>query len=275
MQQDSAPLLAELESCQERLRHVQAACGSKDTALRELRERQQGAAQERQQAAAALQQLGQQLADRDAQVAQLHAELQSVHQELASASAGLQAAAASHSANAEGAAARLEQAGQCTHQLTQAVALLLETLVQLGSAVAAAADQQTAAASSADADADALATAADLAGLVGLAPDDIRSVLLPDAGHPPAGSAARDLEAAAQQARVLLGQLGAGEWRPDTGASLLAAVGALREQCGRAQAALASSAAQPLPGAHFAATDLERRLAAAAAEVAELEARLG
>ncbi len=37
--QDPAPLLAELESCQARLRQSQAACGSKDAALRELRER--------------------------------------------------------------------------------------------------------------------------------------------------------------------------------------------------------------------------------------------
>lgn len=37
--QDPAPLLAELEACQGRLRQSQAACGSKDAALRELRER--------------------------------------------------------------------------------------------------------------------------------------------------------------------------------------------------------------------------------------------
>lgn len=37
--QDPAPLLAELEACQGRLRQSQAACGSKDSALRELRER--------------------------------------------------------------------------------------------------------------------------------------------------------------------------------------------------------------------------------------------
>lgn len=37
--QDRAPLLAELEGCQARLRQAQAACGSKEAALRELRER--------------------------------------------------------------------------------------------------------------------------------------------------------------------------------------------------------------------------------------------
>lgn len=37
--QDPAPLLAELEACQARLRQSQAACGSKDAAVRELRER--------------------------------------------------------------------------------------------------------------------------------------------------------------------------------------------------------------------------------------------
>lgn len=38
-QQDPVPLLGELESCQARLRQAQAACGSKEAALRELRER--------------------------------------------------------------------------------------------------------------------------------------------------------------------------------------------------------------------------------------------
>lgn len=37
--QDTAPLAAELEACQARLRQTQAACGSKEAALRELRER--------------------------------------------------------------------------------------------------------------------------------------------------------------------------------------------------------------------------------------------
>ena len=38
-QLDSAPLEAELEAAQARLRHAQAACGTKEAALRELRER--------------------------------------------------------------------------------------------------------------------------------------------------------------------------------------------------------------------------------------------
>lgn len=37
--QDPAPLVEELEAAQARLRHAQAACGSKEASLRELRER--------------------------------------------------------------------------------------------------------------------------------------------------------------------------------------------------------------------------------------------
>lgn len=39
--QDPAPLTAELEACQARLRQAQAACASKEAAVRELRERLQ------------------------------------------------------------------------------------------------------------------------------------------------------------------------------------------------------------------------------------------
>ena len=105
---------------------------------------EQGVLEERGQQQAAIARLSQQLAEREAQVEALHQQLRQVHAELAAASAGLQATAASHSAAAEGAAARLEHAGRCTQQLAQAVRLLLETLVQLGAAAAAAADQEAA-----------------------------------------------------------------------------------------------------------------------------------
>lgn len=203
--QDPALLLAELEACQARLRQSQAACGSKDATVRELRERleqqtryagghlgkqwcmfgwgvgssggsciwvgmrldrlfepklcpsstacvllslsfrlahEQGMLEEREQQQAAVARLVQQLADREAQVDELHQQLRQLYAELAAASEGVQASAASHSAAAEGAAARLEAAGRCTQLLVQAVRLLLETLAQLGSAVAAAAGRQ-------------------------------------------------------------------------------------------------------------------------------------
>ena len=133
------------------------------------------------------------------------------------------------------------------------------------------------------AEADALAAAAgSLAGLVGLDPDDIASVLLPEAGHSRPAALARDLEGAAQQARQALrqaeAQLAAGSWQSGACASLLAACASLRDRCGEAQAALAAAQAgrggeqPPSPG--LAVADLEQRLKAAAAEVAELEARL-
>ena len=103
---------------------------------------EQGMLEEREQQQAAVARLRQQLADREAQVDELHQQLRQLHADLAAASEGLQATAASHSVAAEGAAARLEAAGRCTQQLVQAVRLLLETLAQLGSAVAAAAGRQ-------------------------------------------------------------------------------------------------------------------------------------
>lgn len=103
---------------------------------------EQGMLEEREQHQAAVARLRQQLADQEAQVDELHQQLRQLHADLAAASEGLQATAASHSVAAEGAAARLEAAGRCTQQLVQAVRLLLETLAQLGSAVAAAAGRQ-------------------------------------------------------------------------------------------------------------------------------------
>ncbi|PRW61371.1 leucine-rich repeat containing [Chlorella sorokiniana] len=255
--QDPAPLLAELEACQARLRQSQAACGSKEAAVRELRERleqqtrlahEQGVLEERGQQQAALSRLSQQLTDREAQVDELHQQLRQLHSELAAASAGLQATAASHSAAAEGAAARLEHAGRCTQQLAQAVRLLLETLAQLGSAVAAAADRAGGCDTS-QADTEAIAAAAgSLAGLVGLDAEDIASVLLPEAGHNRPSCAIGELEAAAQQARQALqqaeAQLAAGSWQDEGCAALLAACAPLQERCAQLQAALAGATQQ-------------------------------
>jgi hypothetical protein len=209
-----------------------------------------------------------------------------VHQELAAASAGLQAAAASHSAEAADAAAQLDAAGLCAQQLLGAVKQLLETLAQLGAAAAAAADREAAWQGDSQTEAEAIATAA---GLVGLAPDDVRSVMLPHASAHQPGGAASSLEAATQQAWAVLrqveSQLEAGDWQGQgqASASLLAAIALLTERCAQAQAALA--AAQHSSGSggggagggsgQLAFEDLEARLRAAAAEVADLEARIG
>lgn len=105
---------------------------------------QQGVLEEREQQQAVLQRLGQQLAERDAQLSELHRQLQGLQQELGSATSSLQAAAAGHAAEAQGTAARLEQAGRCARQLLDALRLVLETLQQMGGAVAAAAAQASA-----------------------------------------------------------------------------------------------------------------------------------
>jgi hypothetical protein len=213
-----------------------------------------------------------------------------VHTELAAASAGLQAAAASHSADAAGAAARLDAAGLCAQQLLGGAKQLLETLAQLGAAVAAATEREAAWQGASQAEAEAIAAAA---GLVGLAPDDIRSVMLPHAPAHHSSGAASSLEAAAQQAWAVLrqveSQLEAGDWQGQgqASASLLVAIALLSERCAQAQAALAAaqhSSGSDSGGAgggsaaasgHLAFEDLQARLRAAAAEVADLEARIG
>lgn len=154
--------------------------------------------------------------------------------------------------------------------------------------------------------------ASSLAGLVGLDADDIASVLLPGPSQP--SSAAVELESAAQQAQQALqqaeAQLAAGSWQDGGCAALLAACAPLQERCAQLHAALAGAVEQayaecPLcPGEEV--PDLPQRapqrpepaqagrkatatvmfsqrtaqhqiwssLQAAAAEVAELEARL-
>lgn len=115
--------------------------------------------------------------------------------------------------------------------------------------------------------------------MVDLAPDDIRSVLMPPEQQP--GGVARDLSAAAQRAWAVLQQaeeqLGTGGLQ--SCAPLLDAVGELRERCGAAQAALGAArvgcSEQAAAGARLGVEGLEQRLAAAAADIAELEARLG
>ena len=204
-----------------------------------------------------------------------------VHQELAAASAGLQEAADSHSAEAAGAAARVGAAGLCAQQLLAAIKQLLEMLTQLGAAVAAAAEREAAWQGDSQAEAEAIAAAA---GLVGLAPDDIRSVMLPHASAHHSGG----VQAASQQAWAVLRQvecqLAAGDWQGQgqASASLLAAIAQLTERCAQSQAALAaaqssgsSGTAGGGGGGQLAFEDLEQRLRAAAAEVADLEARIG
>lgn len=244
--QDPAPLAAELDTCQSRLRQAQAACGSKDAAVRELRERleqqtrlarQQGALDERRVQEGQLHRLGGELAQRDADLDSLHQQLRQVHHELAATTTDLQEATTQHEAEVEDAAARLAEARQCMQQLGHALTLLLETLVQLSAAADAAAGQD-----GSQADAAALAAAAhDFAGLVDLAADDISSVLLPSPGQA-AGSASAAIEATAQQAWLLLQQLEANEVQPqrETCSSLGAAVSSLREQCAQVAAALAT-----------------------------------
>lgn len=105
---------------------------------------QQGVLQEREQQQAALQRLGQQLAERDAQLADLHGQLRGLQQELGTATSSLQAAAAGHAAEVQGTAVRLEQAGRCARQLLDALRLVLETVQQMGAAVAVAAVQASA-----------------------------------------------------------------------------------------------------------------------------------
>lgn len=137
--------------------------------------------------------------------------------------------------------------------------------------------------SPAQADAEAIAAAAgSLAGLVGLAADDIASVLLPDAGPSRPSCAVRELDAAAQQAQQALqqaeAQLAAGSWQGEGCAALLAACAPLQERCTQLQAVLAGAAQQGGsgrgPSPHRTVSDIQQRLKAAAAEVAELEARL-
>ncbi|KAL4423912.1 hypothetical protein ABPG75_001213 [Micractinium tetrahymenae] len=257
--QDSAPLAAELEGCQARLRQAQAACGSKDAAVRELRERleqqtrlarQQGMLEERQAQQGELQRLGCELGDRDTQLAELHRQLRQVHQELAAATAGLQQAAANHAAEATDGAARLAEAQQCVQQLAHTARLLLGTLEQLGAAAAAAAAAAEPTSSSQE-DVDALAAAAsDLAGLVGLSPDDIGAVLLPTTRQAVgATSTFASLQAAAQQAQAAVEQLGvqAGSqcWQQAQACAgpLHAAVCMLQEQCAQVAAALGAAEA--------------------------------
>ena len=82
------------------------------------------------------------------------------------------------------------------------------------------------------------AAAGTIADFVDLDPDDIRSVLLPDAAQPPPVAAARGVEAAAQQAQAALrraqAQLeGGGGWQAEAGAALMAAIDGLRDHCSR------------------------------------------
>jgi len=103
--------------------------------------RQQGVLEGRQRQEAELAQLDQELAQRDAMISDLHDQLRQMQMELAASLAALPAAAASHSAEAAGAMTRLAAAGRCVQQLVQIVRLLLDTLLQLGAAVAAGVDR--------------------------------------------------------------------------------------------------------------------------------------
>ncbi|KAL4856690.1 Transcription initiation factor TFIID subunit 14b [Chlorella vulgaris] len=183
---DPAPLLAELEACQARLQHSQAACASREAAVRELRQRLQ----------------------QESSLVREEREQHQVHSQLHDASTGLRAAVDSHSNEAEGAAAELLCAQRCALELAQAVQQLLELVGQLGVATATAAEAACAAEQRAAWPA---SMQSDISGLVGLTLDDFQIIMQPSPGT----SAA--LEAAVQPSITALqdlkASLTAGDWQ--------------------------------------------------------------